>query len=296
MNSVEKREQELNAQILGGQSKREFSISGDTSKIESEKLMEIHIDKITETFEYQARKFFDPVVIEKLAESMKTNGFTQNIIVVENGVDTYKIVAGDTRYRAAIMAKIPTIRALVFPMTTSVQKLISMSIGENGNRSNISAYEIFLLCRKVLNEKKARTYREISIWFGGVYSVDLIKRVMAYGSVHEEITNDAENGIFFHINMIVAIRAATRRLSLLHPEMSSEEIYQSYIRDIYQDVKLKEIDVPTSIKIFKKLGVKNQEEGRVICNKDEIRIDMRYLSREDKEEILEEIAKLFKKR
>lgn len=290
-----KMEKKMEKKMSNLEESRVFSISGDTTKFEMERLMEIQIDKITETFDYQARKFFNKDVIEKLAENMRINGFIQNIIVVKNGIDTYKIVAGETRYRAAKLAKIPTLKALVFPETTSMQKLVGMSVSENQSRNSISPYEVFLICRKALNEKKATTYRELSLYFGGVYDVSLIKKAMAYEELHKDVIVDAENGINVSVEVIATIRAATKRLINQHPEESMDDIYKKNIKPIYEDVKKGNIEIAFAVKVLKALGVEKNEDDRVSFSKHKIEINTRYLSDEQKAEIENEIRRIIER-
>ena len=63
-------------------------------------LLLIPIEKIFRD-ETQPRKEFDKDKIEELAQSIEKNGLIQPLIVSERGVDTYQIVAGERRWRAA---------------------------------------------------------------------------------------------------------------------------------------------------------------------------------------------------
>src|SRR5689334_988458 len=60
----------------------------------------------------QPRRHFDPTALEELAASMKVRGILQPIIVKRDG-DTFMIMAGERRFRAAQMAGLKVVPALV---------------------------------------------------------------------------------------------------------------------------------------------------------------------------------------
>jgi len=61
----------------------------------------------------QPRKRFDEASLQALAESMKARGVLQPILVRPRAGGTYELVAGERRWRAARMAGLETIAALV---------------------------------------------------------------------------------------------------------------------------------------------------------------------------------------
>ena len=60
----------------------------------------------------QPRKNFDGEALSQLADSIASNGILQPILVRETG-DRYTIIAGERRYRAARLAGLTEIPALV---------------------------------------------------------------------------------------------------------------------------------------------------------------------------------------
>src|SRR5215210_1683417 len=73
-------------------------------------LVYLDIDQIEPTSE-QPRRIFRPDKLEELSESIKANGMIQPIVVRRRG-ETYQIVAGERRWRAAQLAglhKIPCV-------------------------------------------------------------------------------------------------------------------------------------------------------------------------------------------
>ncbi|MEO5949029.1 MAG: ParB/RepB/Spo0J family partition protein [Candidatus Saccharimonas sp.] len=87
----------------------------------------------------QPRTVFDADAIRELATSIEEHGLLQPIVVVPHGSGTFSIVAGERRYRAAKLAGLKTIPALV--RTLSAQHKLELSLIENLQRSDLTAIE-----------------------------------------------------------------------------------------------------------------------------------------------------------
>lgn len=86
----------------------------------------------------QPRKSFDETSLRELAASITNHGVIQPIILATRG-DRYVIVAGERRYRAARMAKLEKIPAIVTNMNEQEQKEIM--IIENLQRTDLNSIE-----------------------------------------------------------------------------------------------------------------------------------------------------------
>jgi len=100
-------------------------------------LQEIGIDSISPN-PYQARTVWDQQELEDLAESIKTNGVIQPIIVrpADGG---FELIAGERRFRAAKLASLTTIPALVRRATD--QQLLELALIENIHRADLNPVE-----------------------------------------------------------------------------------------------------------------------------------------------------------
>jgi ParB family chromosome partitioning protein len=87
----------------------------------------------------QPRKVFDPETIEELAVSIREHGMLQPIVVTPQGSGTFTIVAGERRFRAAKIAELKTVPALV--RTLSNQHKLEISLIENLQRHDLTAIE-----------------------------------------------------------------------------------------------------------------------------------------------------------
>lgn len=87
----------------------------------------------------QPRRSFDEAMLEELADSIKLHGVLQPIVVTPKGGSKYVIVAGERRYRAATIAGLDKIPALV--RTLSNQHRLEVSLIENLQRTDLNVME-----------------------------------------------------------------------------------------------------------------------------------------------------------
>lgn len=87
----------------------------------------------------QPRKVFDEETIEELAASIREHGLLQPIVVAPHRSGTFVIVAGERRFRAAKLAGLKTVPALV--RTLSDQHKLELSLIENLQRRDLTAIE-----------------------------------------------------------------------------------------------------------------------------------------------------------
>ena len=87
---------------------------------------------------YQPRAQFEPSKLEELAQSIRSNGVIQPIVVrpVDNH---FELVAGERRWRAAERAGLDTIPALV--QSLSNEKVLELALIENIQRADLSPIE-----------------------------------------------------------------------------------------------------------------------------------------------------------
>ena len=89
----------------------------------------------------QPRKSFDENALQVLADSIREHGVIQPIVVREIGVleDNYEIIAGERRWRAAKMAGLDEIPAVI--MTGDELKIAEVALIENVQRKDLNPIE-----------------------------------------------------------------------------------------------------------------------------------------------------------
>lgn len=110
----------------------------------------------------QPRKFFDNNKLNELAESVKEHGIIQPLILKKEEKG-YSIIAGERRYRAAKIAELTEVPALI--MDISDEKLLQISLIENIQREDLNPIEEGLAYERLLKEF-ALTQEELSKTIG----------------------------------------------------------------------------------------------------------------------------------
>ncbi len=98
----------------------------------------------------QPRRDFDNDSLAELARSVAEVGIIQPISLRSTGHDTYQIIAGERRYRAARMAGLATIPAYIREATDT--ELTEMALIENIQREDLNAIEIALTFKKLIEQ------------------------------------------------------------------------------------------------------------------------------------------------
>ena len=109
----------------------------ENTVFKSENGREIAVDRI-EPCEYQPRTEFDEEALQALSDSIKEKGVLQPLLLRQKG-DKYQIVAGERRWRAAKMAGLNMVPAIVKKL--SDQEALEIALIENLQRENLTAIE-----------------------------------------------------------------------------------------------------------------------------------------------------------
>ncbi|OGF15734.1 MAG: hypothetical protein A2W00_01895 [Candidatus Eisenbacteria bacterium RBG_16_71_46] len=88
---------------------------------------------------FQPRARFDDDAIQELANSIKSSGVLQPILVRTQGADGYQLVAGERRLRAARIAGLMTIPAVVRDVPD--KEMMELALIENIQRENLNPIE-----------------------------------------------------------------------------------------------------------------------------------------------------------
>jgi ParB family transcriptional regulator, chromosome partitioning protein len=88
----------------------------------------------------QPRRSFDPEALQALGDSIRMHGLLHPIVVQRDG-DAYRLVAGERRLRAAQVAGVSTIPAIVRPAAESGRHSLEMALTENLVRTDLNPME-----------------------------------------------------------------------------------------------------------------------------------------------------------
>ena len=120
-------------------------------------LLLVPIEKIFRD-ENQPRKEFDREKIEELAQSINKNGLIQPLILTKKDSNNYTVVAGERRWRAAQIANLKTLPALLLPDDLDKDEI---SLIENIQRENLKVTEEAQAYQRLI-EKNNYTHDQLS--------------------------------------------------------------------------------------------------------------------------------------
>ena len=123
----------------------------DTPAQGSSAINEVALDAITPNPE-QPRIDFDGDSLEELAASIRELGIIQPLSLRATGDNTYQIIAGERRFRAAKLAGLTSVPAYV--RTANEAELTEMALIENIQREDLNAIEIALTFKKLIDQYK----------------------------------------------------------------------------------------------------------------------------------------------
>ena len=99
---------------------------------------------------YQPRSYMDDAALQTLADSIKTQGIMQPILVREISPDKFEIIAGERRWRASQMAGLTHVPVLVRDIAD--ESALAMALIENIQRENLNPLEEAQGIKRLIDE------------------------------------------------------------------------------------------------------------------------------------------------
>lgn len=228
----------------------------DQSLIES-----IDVAKITAGI-YQPRKNFNQSELEELADSIKENGLIQPILLRKIGdEDQYEIIAGERRFRAAILAGLSKVSAIIKKLNN--HEALELALIENIQRTDLSLVE------------EADGYKQLIEEFS--YSQEQIAQKV--GKSRSHITNllrlltlprtvrdllDQKLISMGHARAIINSNDPEK----LAKKIIDESLTVRHIEDLVRDEKIEKIkNIPLFVRTESKIKFVNSEHLTILENK-----------------------------
>jgi len=121
----------------------------DAEKMRQAGISEVELKKI-EANPFQPRSKFDEESLKELAASINEIGLIQPVTLRKTGEDSYQIIAGERRCRAAQLAGLETIPAYI--RKAKDDGMLEMALVENIQREDLDAIEIALSYQRLMEE------------------------------------------------------------------------------------------------------------------------------------------------
>ena len=161
----------------------------DPSLTNEGELKQIPLDLI-QRGKYQPRADFDEAALEELASSIKSQGLMQPIVIRPIGPQKYEIIAGERRWRAAQIAGLDSIPAVI--RMVSDEAAIAMSLIENIQREDLNPIEEALALKRLQDEFKL-TQQEVADAVGR--SRTAVTNLMRLVGLHIDVQKMLQTGL-----------------------------------------------------------------------------------------------------
>lgn len=254
-------------------------------------LIEVEIERILPG-EAQPRLGFNEDSLRELAQSIKEKGIIQPIVLTRVGDGTFRIIAGERRWRAAKLAGLEKVPAIV--KDVSPREAVEIALIENIQREDLDPVETARAFEKLINEFSL-TQEELSQRVGKDRAT--IANYLRVLRLPEEIRNYLREGLITlgHAKAILSIDNEEKQLELckliIKKSLSvrqTEELARKFLQEREKKPK-KEIPeiVELEDRLTSELGtkVKIQHKGK------KGKLEIYYNSLEQLEGILERIIK-----
>ncbi|MBU5315646.1 ParB/RepB/Spo0J family partition protein [Clostridium bornimense] len=238
----------------------------------------------------QPRKNFDEEKISNLAKSIKDNGIIQPLVLKESGND-YEIIAGERRWRAAKLAGIKSIPAVIMELTD--QKVLEVSLIENIQREDLNPIEEALAFKRLIKEFSI-TQEDVSKVIGRSRTaitntmrlLNLDKRVQQY--LIEGVISEGHGRALLSLSKKdtqyeMAIRIIDNKLSVRETERLVRDILNPKVKEPVseeENIYIKELQSRISEHFGTKVSIKTKKDNKG-------KIEIEYYSPEELDRILE---------
>ena len=214
----------------------------------------------------QPRKNFKPEELKNLANSIKSKGVLQPIIVRPKSNNQFEIVAGERRWRASQIAGIHEIPALIKDMNDEMVQ--EAALIENIQRENLNAVEEARAYKAIL-ENKHSDYDNLSSVVGK--SKSHVSNMIRLLELEEEILDFIVSGklsmgharalIGVPNALILAKEIIAKKLSVRQVEKNTSNFKKKKNKKIFKDPNIVDLESELSEKIGLKTSIHFNEEG-----------------------------------
>ena len=237
---------------------------------------------------WQPRKVFNESSIKELADSISNHGVIQPIIVQEEG-SKYLIVAGERRWRAARMAELTEIPAII--RSFSRQESLEIALIENIQRQDLNTIEL-ARAYQYLGDNFSLTQEEIANKVGkNRSSVANIMRLLKLSTYVQEKVSDGAIS-YGHARAILAIEDEKTQCDITDEVIASQLSVRETERLIQKlsEVKEKKEKAPVINPFFKEIqeGLQNilGTKVQITHGKKKGKIEIEYYSEDELERII----------
>ena len=138
---------------------------------------------------YQPRKDMSEEALEELASSIRAQGVIQPIVVRPIAHNSYEIIAGERRWRAAQLAKLEVVPCLIKEVPD--EAAVAIALIENIQREDLNAMEEAVALDRLLNEFEL-THQQVADAVGK--SRTTVTNLLRLNNLNEDVKRLLEHG------------------------------------------------------------------------------------------------------
>ncbi|RUO27000.1 chromosome partitioning protein ParB [Aliidiomarina minuta] len=138
---------------------------------------------------FQPRKDMSPEALEELANSIRAQGIIQPVVVRKLATDSYEIIAGERRWRAAQLAKLDKIPCLI--KDVGDEATVAIALIENIQREDLNAMEEATALQRLLDEFNM-THQGVAEAVGK--SRTTVTNLLRLNNLHDDVKTLLERG------------------------------------------------------------------------------------------------------
>ncbi|MBQ8748350.1 MAG: ParB/RepB/Spo0J family partition protein [Oscillospiraceae bacterium] len=246
---------------------------------------------------HQPRRDFDPEELQSLAESIGTHGVVQPLTVRELDNGYYQIIAGERRWRAARMAELREIPAVI--IEADDKKVMELALIENLQRQDLNPVEE-ALGYQTLMEEYGLTQEETAQRVGK--SRPAVANMLRILALNDEVLELVRQGKLSagHARAIVALKTdklqkeAAQKISALGLSVRQAELLCGNLQKPAAPPKPVSLAVNYVAECEKKLSKHMGRGVKIVSGKKKGRMELEYYDQEDLQVLIDALLKLNK--
>ena len=174
--------------LLGSIQKEKLQL--EVQALDHGQLKQIDVNQLKRG-EYQPRRFIDEADLQELAASIQKHGVMQPIVIrpIDDAEHAYEIIAGERRWRAARIAGLTEIPAIVRDLTDQVA--IALALIENIQRQDLNPIDQALALQR-FHEEFGLSHQEIADTVGKARTT--VSNLLRLLSLTDEVKNLMQQG------------------------------------------------------------------------------------------------------
>ncbi|GHE96239.1 ParB/RepB/Spo0J family partition protein [Thalassotalea profundi] len=244
--------------------------STPTTHTDTSELQKLPIEQLSPG-KYQPRKDMSPDALEELSSSIKSQGIIQPIVVRPIGKDSYEIIAGERRWRAAQLAELDLVPCLIKEVPD--EAAVAIALIENIQREDLNAMEEAVALERLLTEFEL-THQEVADAVGK--SRTTVTNILRLNNLNSDVKTLLEHGDIDmgHARALLALEndlqtttartVAAKELTVRETEALIKKIQQPEKPkvEVEKDPDTKSLEQNLSEKIGSQVTIKHSKKGK----------------------------------